>query len=93
MSSSSGQARGNLFVFGTAFLLLTLPSLYLLIRDGFSDATFGEVLRTGARVAIPVFLTAFVARPLHEVFPSDGTRWLLRVRRQLMTSQWRKMLP
>jgi len=81
MSSNSRIFRGNVAAFVAAFILSAAPAWLLLRRNGFDDETFGVILRSGARVALLVFLVAFVARPLHQLVKTPATRRLLANRR------------
>lgn len=59
----------------------TAISLLILNEIGHSDDSVRVVLRLTARAAFLVWLVVFVTRPLHQMFGTPGTRWLMRERR------------
>ena len=60
-----------------------LVSTAYLSLNGPSDDNLRFVLRLTARSAFLIFLLAFIARPLQQLFPTAATRALLRYRRQI----------
>jgi sulfoxide reductase heme-binding subunit YedZ len=68
----------------TAAILVTgLASTMFLAINGTSDENLRFVLRITARLAFLIFLLAFIARPLWQVFPTSASRTLLQYRRQI----------
>jgi DMSO/TMAO reductase YedYZ heme-binding membrane subunit len=78
----SGRRR-TISVFGYSLLITGLACLLIVWRAGFSEASFGFVLRGSARLALLVFLLVFVARPLRQLRPGPATARLLRNRRYI----------
>ena len=68
---------------GTAILVSGIASVVYLCINTPSDDNLRFLLRITARSAFLIFLLAFVARPLQQVFPTRATRKLLQYRRQI----------
>ena len=73
--------------------LLTVSIIAMALLAGVSFATHGaneaalsEIIRWTARFSVTVFLLAFVARPLRQLWSSRFSGWLLRNRRYLGVS-------
>jgi hypothetical protein len=65
------------------FAALVLGSLALFAAFGVDEAGVRVWVRATARASIALFLLAFCARPLHQLWPSDFSCWLLRSARYL----------
>lgn len=66
--------------------VLTLASIALFASSGVSEEAVRAWVRSTARASIALFLMAFVARPLHQLWRGDVSRWLLANRRYLGVS-------
>ena len=78
---TSGQK--NWAALAAAVFVSGLVSTAYLSLNGPSDENLRFVLRLTARSAFLIFLLAFIARPLQQVFPTKATRAVLRHRRQI----------
>jgi sulfoxide reductase heme-binding subunit YedZ len=78
---TSGQK--NWAALAAAVFVSGLVSTAYLSLNGPSDDNLRFVLRLTARSAFLIFLLAFIARPLQQVFPTAATHALLRCRRQI----------
>jgi sulfoxide reductase heme-binding subunit YedZ len=78
---TSGQK--NWAALAAAVFVSGLVSTAYLSLNGPSDDNLRFVLRLTARSAFLIFLLAFIARPLQQVFPTAATHTLLRYRRQI----------
>jgi sulfoxide reductase heme-binding subunit YedZ len=67
-------------------LVLTLASVALFASGGVSEESVRAWIRATARASVALFLMAFVARPLHQLWRSGVSRWLLVNRRYLGVS-------
>lgn len=76
------SSQENWRTLAAAVLLSGIASAIYLGWAGYSDENLRFLLRATARGAFLIFLLAFVARPLNQVFPSVTSRNLLRLRRQ-----------
>ncbi len=63
--------------------LLGAIALLLPITLGTTEATLSLLARVAQRLAFAAFLLAFLASTLHQLAPSDPTRWIRRRRPQL----------
>jgi len=68
------------------FAALLIGSLLLLAIAGVGEAGVRSWIRATARASIALFLMAFVARPLRQLWLSDASAWLLANRRYLGVS-------
>jgi sulfoxide reductase heme-binding subunit YedZ len=75
--------RKNLLVFGLTMLITGIPALFVAGQAGYADESLRLVLRSGARLALLIYLLIFVARPLRQLRPSAPARWLVANRRYL----------
>ena len=67
-------------------LVLSLASLALFASAGVTEASVRSWVRATARASVALFLMAFVARPLCQLWRSGVSRWLLANRRYLGAS-------
>jgi DMSO/TMAO reductase YedYZ heme-binding membrane subunit len=73
--------KKNLFVlFGVALSAAIASAMYLRAA-GTTDENLNLLLRLTARISFMTYLLIFVARPLRQIFPRNGTRWLSGERR------------
>lgn len=78
MTSSSGNP-------GRAAVVTAVPATFILMTtillvEGVAEAGTREALRATARLSLVLFLMAFVARPLQQLYPSRLGRWLMKNR-------------
>ena len=66
--------------------VLTLASIALFAANGVSEESVRAWIRATARASIALFLMAFVARPLHQLWRGGVSSWLLANRRYLGAS-------
>lgn len=55
----------------------------VLFEMGVSNEGLRQALRATARVSLPLFALVYLASPLHRLWPSDFSRWILRHRATL----------
>jgi methionine sulfoxide reductase heme-binding subunit len=60
--------------------LTALVGAGILLNLGAENHGIREALRATARLSLVLFALAYIARPLHQLQPSDFSRWLLRNR-------------
>ena len=77
------SSQKNWAVLAAAVLISGVVSTAYLSLNGPSDENLRFVLRLTARSAFLIFLLAFIARPLQQVFPTTATHAVLRHRRQI----------
>ncbi len=75
--------RKNLLVFGITVLVTGVPALLFVSQADNLEDSLRAVLRSGARLALLIYLLIFVARPLRQLWASAPARWLLARRRYL----------
>lgn len=75
--------RKNVAVFSAAFAAFSLPAWLYLQRHGWSEESLGVTLRIGARTALLIYLSIFVARPLRDLLVNSFSDSLLKNRRYL----------
>lgn len=63
-----------------------LLAAWVLLQRGSGEAGTGEALRATARLAFVPFVLAFVARPLHDLWPGRPSVWLFANRHTLGVS-------
>ena len=79
-SASTGDRREIVLVAAATLLNALLATALLLFAGADSDGT-ELALRTTARVSFVWFVLTFVASPIHQLWPSSFSDWLLRRRR------------
>ena len=88
MTSETIAAEAPSFARGWALTwriasVLTLASIALFTVQGASEESVRAWVRATARASVALFLMAFVARPLRQLWRSGASRWLLANRRYL----------
>lgn len=71
---------------GYVFVALVLVAAAVLTVEGFNEASIRILVRATARVAVALFLLAFTASSLHNLFQTNWSAGLLRNRRYIGVS-------
>jgi DMSO/TMAO reductase YedYZ heme-binding membrane subunit len=71
---------------GAASVILVAVQAALLGLTGTEEAGLRTAVRASARVSFAIFLCVYLAAPVHRLWPSRASRWLLRNRRYVGVS-------